>query len=365
MKLLFFHSSMQAGGAERNIALLSNYAVCQGDDVTIVTMDERPPFYQINPSITQIRLDCSRQSKNVLEALRNNFRTCRAIKKAYRSQRPDFVICFGPNTALLSFLARGVMKYRIISSEATNPYLCQTGFWNKSKKWISLLCDGFLFQTEGARRYYPASTQKKSIIFQNGINSSIFESNVYPWEKREHICAVGRMDDWVKCFDDLLTAFSKVQKKHPSVKLDIYGDGILRTELEAMSKRLGLQSSVIFHGRCSTILEEYSKHKLFVMTSRLEGLPNALMEAMASGCACVSTDCDFGPSELIRDGENGFLVPVHDVDAIAERLCVLLEDDELCHRLGEAATEIRKTHDIECVGNVFRNYLIRIQQGRI
>ncbi len=365
MRLLFFHSSMQAGGAERTIALLSDYAVRQGDSVTIVTMDERPPFYRLNPSITQIRLACSRQSRNVFEALQNNFRTYRAIKKVYRFQQPDFVICFGPNAILLSFLARRGMKYRIIGSERTNPYLSQSGFWNKSKKWISTICDGYLFQTEGARGYYPASTQRKSIILPNGIDSFLFEGNVLPWENREHICAVGRMDDWLKCFDDLLTAFSIVREKHPSVELNIYGDGILRTELEAMSARLGLQSSVIFHGRCSTVLEEYSKHKVFVMTSQLEGLPNVLMEAMASGCACVSTNCDFGPSELIHDGENGFLVPVHDVEAIAERLCALLEDDELSHRFGEAATEIRKTHDVECIGNVFRHYLISIQQERM
>jgi len=355
---------MQAGGAERTIALLSNYAVRQGDEVTIVTMDKKPPFYQLDPSVTQIQLGCGRQSRNVLEAMRNNFRTCRAIKRACRSQQPDFVICFGPNTALLSFLARGGMSYRIIGSERTNPYLAPSGFWSKSKKWISRLCDGYLFQTEGARGYYPASTQKRAIILPNGIDSVLFEDIVRPWEERGHICAAGRMDDWEKCFDDLLSAFSKVQKKHPSAKLDIYGDGILRTELEALSVRLGLQSSVIFHGRCGTMLEEYSKHKLFVMTSRLEGLPNVLMEAMASGCACVSTNCDFGPSELIRDGENGFLVPVHDTDAIAERLCTLLEDDALCRRFSEAAGEIRKTHDIECIGNLFRCYLMRVKQGR-
>ena len=93
------------------------------------------------------------------------------------------------------------------------------------------------------------------------------------------------------------------------------------------------------------------------MTSRSEGMPNVLLEAMASGCACVSTDCDFGPSDLIVSGENGFLVPVHDVEAIAGRICALLEDDSLCEQTGRRARAIRETHDTACIGDQFYRYL--------
>lgn len=359
MNLLFLHYNMQSGGAERTIAILSNYAARQGDTVTIVTMDDQPSFYALHPGVTHNRLKVNRQSKNPLQSIEGNLRSIRKIKAVYSTCRPDAVVCFGPNTILLSFLARGGMRYKLIGSERTNPYLTVSGFWNKSKKWISTLCDGFLFQSEGARGFYPSSLQKKSLILPNCIVSADFSAYERPWEERRHLCAVGRMDA-NKCFDDLLIAFAKLHKQHPDVQLDLYGDGPLRVELEGLSTRLGLESSVVFHGRCRTILEEYAKHKLFAMASRLEGFPNVLMEALASGCACVAANCDFGPSELIRDGENGFLVPVHDPDAMADRLCRLLEDDTLCRRLSDSAISIRRTHDIAGIGVSFRSYLAQL-----
>ena len=359
MNLLFFHYNMQSGGAERTIALLSDYATRRGDTVFIVTMDDMPSFYTLHPDVTHIRLGINSHSKNLLHAIQSNLFAVRTLKAIYSRHNPNAVVCFGPNTILLSFLARGRMNYKLIGSERTNPYLTVTGFWNKSKKWISSLCDGYLFQTEGAKSYYPYITQNKSIILPNSIVSADFAAYTYPWQERSYICAVGRLDA-DKCFDDLLIAFVKVHKSHPTVQLDIYGDGPLRSNLESLSKQLGLQASVVFHGRCNRILEEYAKHKIFAMASRREGMPNVLMEAMASGCACVTTNCNFGPSELIHEGENGFLVPVHDTDAMARRLCCLLEDDALCQKFSKAAQSIRQTHDIEIIGASFYNYIKKI-----
>lgn len=359
MRILFFHCSMQAGGAERTIALLSGYASRHGDAVTIVTMDDKQPFYVLHPSIDQIQLNISRQSKNIFKAIEGNLCSLRKIKDAYLTCQPDVVICFGPNSILLSFMARGGMKYKIIGSERANPFDSKSNFWSKSKRRISTLCDGFLFQTEGAKAYYPLSIRNKSIVLPNSIVAADFEALDRSWKERNNICAVGRMDE-DKGFDDLITAFAKVHEKHPSIKLDFYGDGPIRLELETMSANLGLQQSIVFHGRCTTILEEYANHKIFVMASRSEGMPNVLMEALASGCACVSTDCDFGPSELIRDGDNGFLVSVHDTNAITEKICLLLNDDTICQRFSKRAKLIRKTNDIEIIGKVFRAYLDKL-----
>lgn len=359
MNLLFFHYSMQYGGAERTIALLSNYVSSQGDVVTIVTMDEKPSVYPLHPSINHIRLNISRQSKNTFEAIERNLCSIKKIKAAYMARQPDVVVCFGPNSTLLSLLARGGMKYKIIGSERSNPFDSKSNFWSKSKRRISTLCDGFLFQTEGARAYYPLSIQNKSIVLPNSIAASDFGVLDRPWKERKDICAVGRMDEG-KGFDDIINVFAKIHEKYPQVRLDLYGDGPCRLELEAMSAKLGLEQFIVFHGRCRSILEEYANHKIFVMASRREGMPNVLLEALASGCACVSTDCDFGPSELIRDGDNGFLVPVNDTDTMAGKICLLLDDDRICQMFSKRAQLIRKTNDIEIIGKVFYSYLNRM-----
>ena len=359
MKIVFFHGSMQSGGIERTISLLSNLYCKQGDMVTIVTLDYLESFYFLLPPVNQIHLDLVQPSHGLTQAMRNNWRRIRGLRAALSASQPDVLISFGANTEFMAFLAKWGMGFKLVGAEQTNPYLSTAGFWNHSKRIISTLCDGFIFQTKEAARYYPVNTQKKSIIFQNGLIAQDFQLEDRPWEDRRHICAVGRMDV-DKCFDELLTAFAKAHGQHPDVRLDLYGDGPLRAELEALSARFGLQACVVFHGRCSTMPTEYAKHKLFAMASRKEGLPNVLMEALASGCACVAANCDFGPSELIRDGENGFLVPVHDPDAMADRLCRLLEDDSLCQRFSQAAVSIRQTHDIENIGVTFRTFIEKL-----
>lgn len=356
MRLVFYHSTLQAGGAERTIARLSNYLATCGDEVTVVTADGQASFYSLKPEIRHVRLNTAQKSRNIVEAMRNNFRAVGQLRAVLEDLQPQVVVCFHPRYLLFSCLSRFGLGYAIIGSERANPYAWNTGFWDKMKKWIALCADGYLFQTAGARGYYLPPTQKKSILFPNMLEPELFVQAQKDWAERGGICAVGRLTKG-KCFDDLLRAFALVHQNYPEAVLDLYGDGELREELETLSEALGLRNVVCFHGRSNRVMEEYAQHKIFVMTNESDGMPNVLMEAMASGCACVSTDCDFGPSELIRDGENGFLVPVHDADAIADRICRLLGDDELSRKLGQAAEGIRRTHSVSDGGEVFRRYI--------
>ncbi len=363
MRLAFLNHGLQAGGAERMIVRLADYAARQGTDVTVVTTDGREPFYTLPSAVHQIRLSIAGASQGPVSAVWNNLKRIRELRKAYRRCRPDVVVCMFPSMILLSRLARGNMKYKLIGAECSNPFTTASGFWGWSKGWISACCDGFLFQTERARRYYPARTRKRSIILSNGIAVSDYAAQDRPWQEREGICAAGRMIPG-KCFDDLLTAFAGVLRRHPEARLDVYGDGPQRGELEALRARLGLEKTVTFCGRCAKMPEEYARHKVFAMPSEREGMPNVLLEAMASGCACVSTDCDFGPAELISDGDNGFLVPVHDAEAMTQRVNALLEDDTLCRRLGETARGVRTANDMEAIGKKFCAYLELVRNDR-
>lgn len=356
MKFLFYHHSMQTGGIERTISLLSHYLTMCGHEIAIVTMDDKPSFYSIHSKVRYVALNTARVSTGKADAIKNNFFAIQAVKKELKFFRPDMVVCFQPNTLLFSWLARGGMSCRIIGSEPANPYHWNEGFWNRAKKWIALCADGYMFQTAGAQSYYRPKTRKNSFVISNILESEQFIEAELPWDERKNLCAVGRLIDG-KRFDDLLRAISLVAKKYPDVHLNLYGDGPARKKLEALCAELGLQNTVRFCGRNNQIVGEYAKHKIFVMTSESEGLPNVLIEAMASGCACVSTNCDFGPAELIQDGKNGFLVPVHDVDAIADRVCKLLEDDALSKQFGENAKSIREKNCPEQVGKQFLDYV--------
>lgn len=359
MRICFFFAGMYLGGIQRTISLLSELYVKNGDSVTVVTLDDRDSFYPLSPEVRHYRLGLLGNSRNKVQAVLNVCRRISGLRKILKEERPDVLTSFGPSAEFVCFFAKIGMGCKLVGAEQSNPYLSGYGFWNRSKRLLARLCDGFIFQTNGAAGYYPASVRAKGIIFQNGLKADDFKRAERPWDERKDICAVGRMVE-EKCFDDLLYAFSTVHEKYPDIKLDIYGDGPLRSRLEELAARLRLDGSVNFRGQCTTILEEYASHRIFVMSSKHEGLPNVLMEALASGCACVAANCDFGPSELICDGENGFLVPVHDPDAMADRLCLLLEDKMLCRRLSETAVSIRDTHDIARLGASLRSYLARL-----
>lgn len=357
MNILFFHSSMQGGGAERNIALLSSYALKKDNKVTIVTIDGLESFYPLPVNLKHIKMNKNRNSRNLVEAISNNISIILNLRRIFSDIQPDIIIAFQPDSILQSKLASCFMKCKLVGSERTNPiYYNNAGFWNKNRQRFSYLCDGFIFQTIGAKKYYPEYIQNKSIILGNGI---LVENYCYfgkGFKERRDLCAVGRMDA-DKCFEDIISAFSIVHKLFPTVKLDMYGDGPVRAKLEQQAERLGIASVVIFHGKCKTIIEEYSKHKIFLMASRVEGFPNVLLEAMASGCACVVANCDFGPAELINDGINGFLVPVHDVGLMVQYIRTLLDDQVLCENVSNAAKSVRQVYDIKMVGDKFCRYL--------
>lgn len=363
MRILFFYYSMHFGGAERMISLLANSMAEHGNAVEIVTMNGEASFYPLASSVRYVPMNIAKNSSGCIDAVRNNLRALRTIRQTFSAFRPDVVLCFSTEYQLRAWLARGLQGYCIIGSERANPYSQPKGIWSVIRKPVSMLCDGFIFQTVGVQALFPKAAQHKSIVLHNMVDTAQFQAAELPWAQRSGLCAVGRMDAG-KCFDDLLRALALVVKRHPQAHLDLFGDGAERQNLERLAQELGLTESVSFHGRSQTVLQEYARHKIFVMTSRSEGMPNVLLEAMASGCACVSTDCDFGPSDLIVSGENGFLVPVHDVEAIAGRICALLEDDGLCEQLGCRARAIRETHDTACIGDQFYRYLEQRLQER-
>ena len=140
------------------------------------------------------------------------------------------------------------------------------------------------------------------------------------------IVAAGRLDPQ-KNYPMMLRAFRRVADTYPDATLRIFGTGSdgYRAELETLIDSLGLTEQVKLMGRTPHMEEEYQKSDVFLMTSDYEGLPNALAEAMASRLLVISTDCKTGPRDFVEDGENGFLVPVGDEDALADRMLRLME----------------------------------------
>lgn len=155
-----------------------------------------------------------------------------------------------------------------------------------------------------------------------------------PREKR--VIAVGRLE-WQKGFDRLIDLWAVVGKHYPDWRLDIYGSGSLEKDLRQQILSLGLDSQVSIQPFTEHIREEYLRSSVFVLTSRFEGFSLVLLEAAQSGLPSVAFDCPFGPSDLIEDGQSGFLVPDGDTNVFVERLETLLGDESMRQRFSQCA----------------------------
>ena len=169
----------------------------------------------------------------------------------------------------------------------------------------------------------------------------------------KRIIAVGRLE-WVKGYDRLISAWKHVSDKHSDWHLDIFGNGTLEKELKQQQRELGLEERMTIHHATPRINIEYSNSSFYVGTSHFEGFPLVLLEAMQVGLPCIAFDCPFGPSAVIDDGQNGFLVPDNDIKQLAEKITILIEDPNLRDQFSKAAIEKSKAFSVEIVMNQWR-----------
>ena len=173
------------------------------------------------------------------------------------------------------------------------------------------------------------------------------------------VMAAGRLAQQ-KGFDLLLRAFAEIAPRRSGWRLAIFGDGPESTSLREMTRDLGLSGLVIFPGFSRTLHLALRKSQLFVLSSRYEGMPNVLAEAMAWAVPCISFDCPTGPAELISHGRNGLLVPPQDVGRLAAAMDRLMGDDELRRQFGKAAEETVKVYSLGGILDRWNTVLGRI-----
>lgn len=162
------------------------------------------------------------------------------------------------------------------------------------------------------------------------------------------VIAAGRLYKQ-KGFDLLIPAFAQVVAAHPDWRLRIFGTGPRQQRLQEQIDELGLTEHVKLMGRSDTFDEELAKSSMFVLSSRFEGLPMVMIEAMAHALPVVSFDCPTGPADVITHEKDGLLVPPRDIDALAQAMIRAIEDPDLRKRLGAAARETVRAYTPEVV----------------
>jgi glycosyltransferase involved in cell wall biosynthesis len=343
-KILFTIPTLQAGGAERVLVNLLNYWAQRQDLELFLLVHDRKgqqPFYALDSNIAVVYTGHWRGWKRLFLL----FSTCYHIYKI----NPDVTIGFILWNNILTAIASRIIRIPSIVSERNTLHVVQNFFIKKFRDFAYSFSGRIIVQTDRAKVMLSKPLQEKTCVITNPV---IVPSTVINY-KNTNIVAMGRLTNQ-KGFDLLIDAFSLLAKENSQWTLTIWGEGDDRAALEEKIQRKDLTERVFLPGSSQEgIFNELSKASIFALTSRFEGMPNALCEAMGLGLAVVATDCLTGPRELIDDKKDGFLVPVDDIDALVKALKILIQDEFLRKEFGQKAAEKMKRYDIKTIAGLW------------
>lgn len=350
MKILFVISSLSHGGAERVLVNIANY-LCLKHDVSIATFANTPSFYPLDEKVKHITLDLMKPSRTLIETFLNTFKRLRILSRTIKMANPDIIISFMTHTNILSILVAKWANHKIIISERI-AYSFQTSWLTQiTRRFIYPWCDHLVTQTLHDAKNYNFVTNVTTIY-----NPLVMPSLPVVNQKEKIILAVGRLDKQ-KGFDKLIKAYSLLPQH--DWELWIVGEGQERSSLEKQISELKMQNIQLI-GVQKNIFDYYARASIFVLSSEKEGFPNALLEAMSYGCACISFDCPYGPREIITDKINGILVENQNVDQLTQAIYTLINDADTRQMLSQEAIKIRQQYAIEHIAEKWDEIIGRI-----
>jgi len=339
--VLLVSATLEGGGAERQLSEMANYWAATGVSVALVTWSgpELADFYVLDSRVHRLHLDMSSSKRGAVSRVLFNLRRTMGLRRVIAAQRPNAVLSFITENNVLTILASLGMGCRTVVSERCHPARDSTvpRVWAVLRKALYWSCDEVVAQTREAalwiERHYRARTRT--------IPNALRDLPAYEVEREPLIVGVGRLAHQ-KGFDLLLRAFARVADQFLEWTVAIVGEGAELDGLRQLSHELGVSDRVVFVGEVRDVERWMARAGLIVQPSRFEGFPNTVLEAMGMGAPVISSDCLSGPAELIDDRVNGRLVPVGDVDALAEALRELLAMPDFRTRLGREASKVRQ-----------------------
>lgn len=382
MRITFVISSLGGGGAERVVSNMASYWSDKGWEVTILTLfhGRQPLRYELHPKVVHRDLSNStlrnnpRPDAQSLLALRDLFKDLTpserkvflqdiilivALRRALISTQPDLVISFIDITNICVLLALQRLRLPVIVSERCDPRQVSTGSegWDRLRHRLYPQAHRVVILDEQSLSYFAAEVQRCCRVIPNAVLPPLYAAaheNGAARKTGKTLLAMGRLDR-EKGFDLLLQAFSSIAPRRPNWSLHIWGQGPLRATLKALAHDLGLDEQVQFPGFTQQPEQVMRDADLFVLSSRFEGFPNVLLEAMACGLPVVSFDCPTGPSQIVRHGVDGVLVSPTEVGALSASLDRLMGDEAERQRLASRAPEVMERFSMQRVMSMWES----------
>ena len=357
IKICFVIPSLQAGGMERVMSELIKYFAKKNKiEIHVILYGiTREVFYEIPQGLNIYKPGFEFDNKRrVISTIKTLFFLRNKIKQV----EPDTILSFGEywnNFVLLSTLG---LKYPVFVSDRSQPNKSLGKVQDELRKWLYPKAQGIIAQTQKAKQIYNSYYQNDNMTVIGNPVRKILDDVDEP--KRENIIlSVGRLIK-SKHHDKLIRLFTSID--NDDWKLVIVGYDHLKqknmAKLKKLIKKLGAEKRIILTGKQDNIEKYYLKSKIFAFTSSSEGFPNVIGEAMSSGLPVVSFDCVAGPSEMIKDAENGFLVPLFDYKQFQQKLSLLMENESLRKKMGKKAKKSIKKFSPSIIGEKYYNFIL-------
>lgn len=337
MKIVFVTATLTSGGSERVISLLANAFCTKGHEVDIVCLNKHIVYYPIDAKVTIHFAEEEIKSTSLPKKIR-------WFRNYIKDTKPDVVIPFMEAVYCVTLLALIGVNVPIISSERIDPR--RSPFVRNILRRVFLpLTTHLVVQTQDIKDFYPSFIKKKTTVIYNPVTEKVF--SLPEVEKKNMIISVGRLYRQ-KNQQTLIKAFKMVADEFPSYKLVIYGEGPLREELEKLVNDLDLNERVLLPGVTDNVINKLNESKLFCLSSNYEGMSNALIEAICVGLPVITTKVA-GTEELIKEGTNGDVVEIGNIEAMAKAMRNMLSDEEKMKIYGRANKNM---------ANIFKTYTI-------
>ena len=353
-KIVILLPKLTPGGTERTAVVLANYMVEKDIDVTVLVMFKRDKFYELNPKVKLIEPDNFRDKYGKILSFPI---LLWYLRKNLKNEKPDTIFCLG--YMLLGIITSIGLKAKVIISGRSSPDRVRfpgnalfNWFYNFCYFILKFRINGIIAQTNYAKEVYQKKYSCPIVVIPNFLR----EIKEFQHERKNQIITLGRCS-YEKAQHFLVETFAKVNA--PNWKLIIIGDGPLLDDLKNQANELNIAEKVEFCGFQKEVDFYLSQAKIFGFTSIIEGYPNALIEGMANGLVPISFNCVAGPSDIIKEGENGFLIPVGDVTLFAEKLQLLIDNPALLNEIGSKVSKIKQTNDLKIIANQYQQFLIQ------
>ena len=334
---LFVISDLGSGGSQKVITGIANYLASSSRRVAMVTLSsEKSDFFQLDKKVERISLDKTGESRSILEKIMSNIQRVLAIRKEISRYNPKTVISFIAETNILVILATIGQAQRVIISERNDPEKQSLGFiWNLLRILLYRSADIVSANSRGAINSMKRFVPENKLAY---ISNPVTLPEVVPddEERQNEILIVGSLT-WQKAHDLLLESFAYIIDKIPGWRLVIVGQGELKQALNLQSETLGITEYIDWHENVTDVGFFYSRARIFVMPSRYEGTPNALLEALSYGLPVVISDSSPGPLEYVKNHQNGLVISNNDKAALSDAILKLVNDKGMRQKLGKNA----------------------------